>query len=105
MQELKDQIKQSNQESESQKHTLERLTKKNQILTKIAKRSESNGPATTATANQFKNSPPQAKKFIKIKKIQIDPKEKAAEYELLTKMKEKISLLDRKLSKSKNLSS
>lgn len=79
------------------------MTKKNQILTKIAKRSESNGPAVAA--NQTKNSPPQAKKFIKIKKIQIDPKEKAAENELLTKMKEKISLLDRKLSKSKCLSS
>ena len=72
-------------------------------MTKIAKRSESNGPA--AAANKGKNSPKDIKKFIKIKKIQIDPKEKAAETELLSKMKMKISMLDRKLSKSKNLSS
>jgi hypothetical protein len=71
-------------------------------LTKIAKRSESNGPA--AAANGKMGSPSSKKPFIKIKKIQIDPKEKAAENELLQKMKMKISVLDRKLSASKELS-
>lgn len=44
-------------------------------------------------------------KVIRIKKMKVDPKEKAAENELLAKMKQKISNLDRKLSASKGLSS
>ena len=80
---------------------MDRLTRKNQILTKIASRSESNGPAVAANG---KASSPKNKKLFKIKKIQIDPKEKAAENELLSKMKMKISMLDRKLSASKELS-
>lgn len=71
-------------------------------MTKIAKRSESNGPPVAANGKM--GSPKTKKPAIKIKKILIDPKEKAAENELLEKMKMKISVLDRRLSVSKELS-
>lgn len=69
---------------------MERLNKKNQILAKIAtKRSVSNG-VSSSMISAVKNGTCQLASIqnqIKIKKMQANPSEKAAETELLFKLK------------------